>query len=70
MWLKLLQNKSKIGEMIKPQFVNGHWRKPIISGQNKHELKGYFHQAGVPWIYEKPKPEINIDSVYNKKPKP
>ena len=35
MWLKLLQNKSKIGDMIKPQFVNGHWRKAIISGSKK-----------------------------------
>ena len=55
--------------MIRPTFVNGTWRKPIISGSNKAELKGYFHQAGVPWIYETPKPLVHENSAYNRKPK-
>ena len=59
MWIKLLQNKGNIGQMIKPQFVNGKWRSAVISGQQKAELKGYFKQAGVPWIYEKPTPEVH-----------
>ena len=33
------------------------------------DLKRYFEQAGVPWIYEKPEPEIRISSAYNRKPK-
>ena len=32
MWLKLLQRQS-IQEMIKPQFINGGWRKPLIQGK-------------------------------------
>ena len=52
MWLKLLRKKSNIGEMIKPQYVQGKWRRPDISGRQKAELKKYFMQAGLPWIYE------------------
>ena len=55
--------------MIRPQFVNGRWRAAEISGKNKAQLKSYFHQAGVPWIYEQPRPEIHSNSVYNRKPK-
>ena len=56
--------------MIRPQFVNGKWRKPEISGRQKAELKKYFHQCGLPWIYEQPKPFVHANSVYNKRPKP
>ena len=55
--------------MIKPTFVNGSWRKPVISGRNKAILRGYFERAGVPWIYEKPAEEIDMNSPYNKRPK-
>ena len=55
--------------MIKPQLVNGRWRKPMISGRNKSMLKGYFEKAGVPWIYEKDKPEVHESSTYNRRPK-
>ena len=49
--------------------MNGSWRKPVISGPNKAELKSYFHQAGLPWIYEQPKADIHEKSAYNRKPK-
>ena len=49
--------------------MNGTWRRPAISGKQKADLKRYFEQAGVPWIYEKPEPEIRISSAYNRKPK-
>ena len=55
--------------MLKPQYVNGHWRKPEISGKKKAELKYYFEKTGVPWIYEKEKPECRETSAYNKRPK-
>ena len=55
--------------MIKPTFVNGNWHKPVISGRNKAELKSYFHQAGMPWIYEQPDPLVHEKSAYNRKPK-
>ena len=69
MWIKLLQRNKNIGEMIKPQYINGHWQNPVISGKNKAQLKSYFNQAGVPWIYEKPKPLIHTTSAYNRRPK-
>jgi len=69
MWLKLLRKKSNIGEMIKPQYVQGKWRRPDISGRQKAELKKYFMQAGLPWIYEQPRPFVHVNSVYNRKPK-
>lgn len=68
MWLKLLQ-KGSIAEMIKPTLVNGKWRKPMLSGRNKHILKSYFEKAGVPWIYEEERPEVHIESTYNRRPK-
>ena len=68
MWLKLLQRQS-IQEMIKPQFVNGSWRRPLIQGKQKAELKGYFEKTGVPWIYEKETPDVHLSSTYNRKPK-
>ena len=55
--------------MLKPQFVNGHWRSPAISGRNKAVLKGYFERAGVPWIYSKPAEEVHLNSPYNRRPK-
>ena len=69
MWIRLLNKEANIGKMIKPQFVNGTWRKPEISGKNKAELKKYFHMAGVPWIYEEPKPFVHVNSAYNRRPK-
>uniref|UniRef100_A0A7S3FSX3 MRPL25 domain-containing protein n=1 Tax=Strombidium rassoulzadegani TaxID=1082188 RepID=A0A7S3FSX3_9SPIT len=69
MWLKLIQRNADISKMIKPQFVNNTWRKPVISGSKKAQLKRYFHQAGAPWIYEKPDPEIHFASTYNRRPK-
>jgi len=68
MWIKLLQNNANIGEMIKPQYVNGTWRKPMISGRNKKDLKRYFESAGVPWLYGS-RPETHVTSCYNRKPK-
>ena len=68
MWLKLL-SKGSIQDLIKPQFVNGRWRKPTIQARQKAELRGYFEKAGVPWIYEKETPEVHTDSTYNRKPK-
>ena len=32
MWLKLLK-KNSIQDMVKPQFVNGKWRKPLLQGR-------------------------------------
>lgn len=32
MWIKLLKKES-IGELLKPQFVNGMWRKPAIGAR-------------------------------------
>ena len=55
--------------MIKPQFVNGRWRKPVIQARQKAELRSYFEKAGVPWIYEKETPEVHMNSTYNRKPK-
>ena len=56
--------------MIKPtQTSNGTWMRPVISGKNKAILRGYFERAGVPWIYEKPAEEVDMNSPYNKKPK-
>ena len=55
--------------MIKPSYVNGCWRSPELSGRNKAELKKYFRFAGVPWIYEKPRPFVHATSAYNRKPK-
>ena len=60
---------ANIGKMIRPQFVNGHWRTPVIAGRNKAKLKNHFQAAGVPWIYEKEKPEIHRSSSYNRRPK-
>ncbi len=55
--------------MIKPQFINGSWRKPVIQAKQKAQLRGYFEKAGVPWIYEKETPEVHLESTYNRKPK-
>ena len=68
MWIKLVQRNS-INEMIAPQYINGKWRKPAISGLQKAELKNYFKLAGVPWIYDKERPEVHMNSTYNRKPK-
>ena len=68
MWLKLLQ-KNSIQDMMKPQFVNGKWRKPLLQGRQTAELRGYFEKAGVPWIYEKETPAVQMESTYNRKPK-
>ncbi len=55
--------------MLKPQFVNGRWRKPLLQARQKAELKGYFEKAGVPWIYDKERPEVHEESTYNRRPK-
>ena len=55
--------------MLKPQFVAGHWRKPLIQARQKKELQSYFERAGVPWIYTKERPDIHALSTYNRKPK-
>ena len=68
MWIKLLQRES-IGHMVKPQFVAGVWRKPIIQARQRKELQNYFQMAGVPWVYNKERPEVHDTSAYNKKPK-
>ena len=55
--------------MLKPQFVAGHWRKPLIQARQKKELQSYFERARVPWIYTKERPDIHALSTYNRKPK-
>ena len=55
--------------MLKPHYVNGHWRQPVINGRNRAILRGYFERAGVPWIYDAPAQEIDTNSPYNRKPK-
>ena len=69
MWLKLAQQNANISQMMVPRFINGRWFKPMISGRRKAELRTCFNQAGVPWIYEKPTPEIHENSPYNRRPK-
>ena len=69
MWLKLLSKQTNIGELLKPQFVNGRWRKPLIQARQRAELRQYFEKAGVPWIYDKETPEVHETSAYNIKPK-
>lgn len=54
---------------MRPQLVNGRWNKPIIQGRQKAQLKNYFQKAGVPWIYEKEKPEVHDTSAYNRRSK-
>ena len=68
MWLKLLSRNS-IPDMLKPTFVNGKWRKPILQGKNRAELRGYFERAGVPWFYDQEKEDVQFGSTYNRKPK-
>lgn len=68
MWLKLLKSES-IGELLKPQLVNGRWRAPAINGRKKAELRSYFAKTGVPWIYEPETAEVDMNSPYNRKPK-
>ena len=68
MWIKLLGTPS-MGTLIRPQFVNGKWNKPVIQGRQKKQLKTYFARAGVPWIYDTERPEIHDTSAYNRKPK-
>ena len=41
----------------------------MLSGRRKAELKYYFEKAGLPWIYEKERPEVHLESTYNRKPK-
>lgn len=41
----------------------------MLSGRNKAELRGYFEKAGVPWIYDKERPEVHMNSTYNRRPK-
>ena len=55
--------------MVRPQLVNGNWRKPELSGRNRQKLRSYFQQAGVPWIYDPVKPEVHSSSPYNRRPK-
>ena len=61
--------KQSIGELIKPSYVNGCWRKPVISARKASELKYYFERAGVPWIYTQERPEVHTESAYNRRPK-
>ena len=70
MWLRLLKSNANIGQLVRPQLVDGKWRAPVISGRRKAELKGYFEQAGVPWIYDEKRPEVHTNSAYNRRPKP
>ena len=68
MWIKLLQSQN-MGNLLRPQFVNGRWRKPTIQGRQKAQLKAYFEKAGVPWIYDKERDTVHETSAYNRKPK-
>ncbi len=68
MWIKLLGTES-MSTLMRPQLINGKWRKPVIQARQKKQLRGYFEKAGVPWIYDADKPEIHSASAYNRKPK-
>lgn len=39
-------NINKIAEALKPQLVNGHWRKPKISGRMKARIQKEHRQFG------------------------
>ena len=70
MWIKLLSSSNQnIGQLMRPTFVNGTWHKPVIQGRQKAQLKYYFEKAGVPWIYDKERPEVHETSTYNRRPK-
>ena len=79
MWIKLLSSEQSLASLMRPQFINGAWRKPAIQARQKKQLKMYFQAAGVPWIYKGSKmelaaegdetPEVHMKSTYNKKPK-
>ena len=58
-----------MGQLLRPQLVNGRWRKPVIQGRQKAQLKSYFEKAGVPWIYDKERETVHATSAYNRKPK-
>ena len=68
MWIKLLQRQN-MSQMMQANCVNGTWRKPMIQGRQKAILRNYFEMAGVPWIYDKERPEVHVKSTYNRKPK-
>ena len=68
MWLKLLKTKN-METLLKPSFVKGRFRAPAIKGKQRHILKQWFLRAGLPWIYEAPRPAVDETSVYNKMPK-
>ena len=68
MWTKLLCHID-IKEGLKPRIINGKWRKPLICGRKKAELKKYFEMAGVPWIYSATNTTFNLNSPYNKIPR-
>jgi len=68
MWLKLLKTNN-VKQLFEPRLVNGRWRGAAVGARRKTELRKYFEQAGVPWIYDKPTEEVHFKSPYNRKPK-
>ena len=66
MWLQLLKSQN-LEKLLKPQFVNGKLNRPKISGKRRNLLKKLFMRAGLPWIYEGPRPAIDTGSPYNNK---
>lgn len=54
---------------MRPQLVNGKWRRPLMLARDKEILRHYFMKCGVPWIYEEQKPEVHTTSPYNRAPK-
>ena len=64
-WTKLLY--VDIGKAIRPNMVEGVWRRPEVSARYKATLKKHFQLEGLPWLYES-----NIRTTTNprhKKPK-
>ena len=41
MWIKLL-NAESMSSLMKPQFINGKWRKPVVQARQRKQLQQYF----------------------------
>ena len=53
MWTKIPY--MTLSEAMKPQFVNGVWKKAALGGRYRNVLRKEFLKAGVPWEFEQPK---------------
>lgn len=66
MWLRLFR-ADKVEPLFKATKVGHQWRRAVMSGKQKRELKHYFKRAGLPFVWEEPKDPNN--SAYNRAPK-